>query len=76
MKIIFKTKAEVLREVESDNLSDDLQDELDNRFDGMEIEEYSLTFTPGTKVADTHNIKNIREEMLQAITITVNPEIL
>jgi hypothetical protein len=76
MKIIFKTKAEVLREVESDDLSDELQDELTDHFNDMEIEEYSLTFKPGIKVITVHHLDNINTGMLQAITITVNPEIL
>lgn len=71
MKFIFRTETEVLKELDLLALTDELEDELAELFDNRPIKKYDLVFKEGLTVYQCHNIRNVRPEMLESLTITV-----
>jgi hypothetical protein len=71
MKITFKTETEVLKELELDELTREMQNDLKALFDHKPILKYELTFKEGICVSQCHNLDDINEKMVSAVTITI-----
>ena len=72
MKIIFRTKTEILREVESSQIDDKTQFELEKEFDDRQILKYEMVFESDILVKQCHDFNNISENMVKTLIVTIS----
>ena len=71
MKIIFKTEADILREIDFTQMTDEQMEVIKADFDQKVILKYELTFNEGVTVQQCHALEDISHKMISVLTITV-----
>lgn len=70
-EIIFRTEAEILKELDVAQMTDEIQTELKISFDDKQIKKYEIIFEEGVVVKQCHNFEDISEKIVSVLTITV-----
>jgi hypothetical protein len=70
MKLIFKRNTDILKEYEITEMTDEIQKEIET-FDDKQILKYEITFKEGVLVKKCHDLGDISDKMVSALTITL-----
>lgn len=71
MKLIFQTETEVLKEIDTLQMTDEIESELETSFDNRTILKYEITFKEGVLVKDCHALEDIDHKIASVLKITV-----
>lgn len=63
-----------LMEVDSEQMDDKKMNELDELYGSRELVSYEMTFKPGKRLDDAHDINNIKPGDLERLVITLNSD--
>jgi len=71
MKVIFRTKKEILEEIEFSDITNEIADALEKKYDKKPIKKYELIFNKGVTVGQCHRLDDITDKMVSILTITI-----